>query len=117
MIVLAIGAWLYTRQAKSVTPEGSGNVRAVVDVTGVQNDLLAIASAERSQFALDGKYLSLDELRTKGAINLPASGRAGYTYSVEIGGSSFRAVATYSGPPAAAPQTISIDQTMEIRTE
>ena len=117
MIVLAIGAWLYTRQAKSVTPEGSGNVRAVVDVTGVQNDLLAIANAERSQFALDGKYLSLDELRTKGAINLPASGRAGYTYSVEIGGSSFRAVATYSGPPAAAPQTISIDQTMEIRTE
>ena len=117
MIVLCVGAWLYTRQAKSVMPEGSNNVRAVADITGVQNDLLAIANAERSQFALEGKYLPLDELRSKGVINLPAAGRAGYTYSVEIGSNSFRAVASYSGPPAAAPQTISIDQTMEIRRE
>ncbi len=117
LIVLAVGAWLYTRQAMSVMPAGSGNVRAVVDVTGVQNDLLAIANAERSQFALEGKYRPLDELRSKGVINLPASGRAGYTYSVDIGGDAFRVVASYSGPPGAAPQTISIDQTMEIRTE
>jgi hypothetical protein len=117
MIVLCVGAWLYTRQAKSVMPEGSNNVRAVADITGVQNDLLAIANAERSQFALEGKYLSLDELRSKGVINLPAAGRAGYTYSVEFGGNSFRAVASYSGPPGAAPQTISINQTMEIRRE
>jgi hypothetical protein len=117
MIVLCVGAWLYTRQAKSVMPAGSNNVRAVADITGVQNDLLAIANAERSEFALEGKYLSLDELRSKGVINLRASGRAGYTYSVEVGSDSFRAVASYSGPPATAPQTISVDQTMEIRTE
>jgi len=117
LIVLALGMWLFTRQAKSVMPEGSGNVRAVVDTTGVQNDLLAIANAERSQFAIEGKYLLLDELRSKGAINLPASGRAGYTYSVDAGSDGFRAVASYSGVPGTAPQTISIDQTMEIRTE
>jgi hypothetical protein len=117
LIVLCVGAWLYTRQAKSVMPEGAGNVRAVVDTTGVQNDLLAIANAERSQFALEGKYLPLDELRSKGVINLPASGRAGYTYSVDVGSDSFRVVASYSGPSGAAPQTISIDQTMEIRKE
>ena len=117
LIVLALGMWLFTRQAKSVMPEGSGNVRAVVDTTGVQNDLLAIANAERSQFALEGKYLLLDELRSKGVINLPASGRAGYTYSVDAGSDGFRAVASYSGVPGTAPQTISIDQTMEIRTE
>jgi len=117
LIVLCVGAWLYTRQAKSVMPAGSGNIRAVVDTTGVQNDLLAIANAERSQFALEGKYLPLDELRSKGVINLPASGRAGYTYSVDVGGTTFRAVASYSGAPGAAPQTISVDQTMEIRTE
>jgi hypothetical protein len=117
MIVLCVGAWLYTRQAKSVMPPGSNNVRAVVDVTGVQNDLLAIANSERSQFALEGKYLSLDELRSKGVINLPRSGRAGYTYSVEVSDTSFRAVASYSGPSAAAPQTISVDQTMEIHRE
>jgi len=117
LVVLCVGAWLYTRQAKSVMPAGAGNVRAVVDITGVQNDLLAIANAERSQFALEGKYLPLDELRTKGVINLPASGRAGYSYSVDVGDSAFRVVASYSGPPAAAPQTITIDQTMEIHTE
>jgi hypothetical protein len=117
LIVLCVGAWLYTHQAASVMPAGSGNIRAVVDVTGVQNDLLAIANAERSQFALEGKYLPLDELRSKGVINLPATGRGGYTYSVDVGDSTFRAVASYSGPPGAAPQTISVDQTMEIRTE
>jgi hypothetical protein len=117
LIVLCVGAWLYTRQAKSVMPAGAGNVRAVVDITGVKNDLLAIANAERSQFALEGKYLSLDDLRSKGVINLPATGRGGYTYSVDVGSDAFRVVASYSGPAGAAPQTISIDQTMEIRTE
>jgi hypothetical protein len=88
-----------------------------VDTTGVKNDLLAIANAERSQFALEGKYLPLDELRSKSVINLRASGRGDYAYSVEVGDTAFRAVATYSGPAGAAPQTISVDQTMEIRTE
>jgi hypothetical protein len=117
LIVLCVGAWLYTRQAASVMPAGAGNVRAVVDTTGVQNDLLAIANAERSQFALEGRYLPLDELRSKGVINLPAAGRGGYTYSVDVGDSAFRVVASYSGPPGGAPQTITIDQTMEIHTE
>jgi len=116
LIVLCVGAWLYTRQAASVMPAGSGNLRAAVDTTGVQNDLLAIANAERGQFALEGKYLSLDELRSKGTMNLPA-GRGNYTYSVDVGSDSFRAVARYSGAPGTAPQSISIDQTMEIRTE
>jgi hypothetical protein len=117
LIVLCVGAWLYTRQAASVMPPGAGNVRAVVDITGVKNDLLAIANAERSQFALEGKYLPLDELRSRGVINLPAAGRGGYTYSVDVGDTDFRVVASYSGPAGAAPQTISIDQTMEIHSE
>jgi len=116
LIVLAAGMWLYSRQAMSVTPAGTGNVRAVVDTTGVQNDLLAIANAERGQFALEGKYLPLDELRSKGTMNLP-SGRAGYTYSVDVGSESFRAVASYSGAAGTAPQTITIDQTMELHTD
>jgi hypothetical protein len=116
VIVLAVGAYLYTQQARSVMPEGATSVRATADITGVRNDLLAIANAERSQFALEGKYLPMDELRSKGVMNLP-SGRAGYTYSVDVGSDSFRVVATYSGPPGGAPATISIDQTMEIRTD
>jgi len=117
VIVLAVGMWIYTHAAKSVMPEGSGKVTGLVDTVGVQNDLLAIANAERSQFALNGHYLSLDELRANGEYNLPASGRAGYTYSVDTTSDGFRAVASYSGAPGTAPQTISIDQMMEIRTE
>jgi len=118
LIVLALGAWLYTRQAKSVMPEGAGNIRATVDITGVKNDLLTIANAERSQFALEGKYLSLTELRDKGVIHLPADGRGQYTYATEVSGNSFRVVASYNGPPnTGAPQTIWIDETMQIRTE
>ena len=117
LIVLCVGAWFYTRQATNVMPAGPRNIRAAVDTTGVRNDLLAIANAERSQFALEGKYLPLDELRSMGVINLPASGRAGYTYSVDVGSDFFRVVASYSGPAGAAPQTITIDQTMEIRME
>ncbi len=117
LMALCVGAWLYTQQAKRVMPEGVGNIRATVDVTGVENDLLAIANAERSQFALEGKYLPLDELRSKGIINLPATGRGAYTYSVDLSDAAFRVVATYSGPPGGAPQTISVDQTMEIHTE
>jgi len=115
--VLAVGMWLYSRQAKSVMPVGAGKVTGLVDTVGVQNDLVAIANAERSQFALNGHYVSLDELRANAEYNLPASGRAGYTYSVDAASDGFRAVASYSGAPGTAPQTISIDQTMEIRTE
>ena len=116
LIVLCVGAWLYTRQAKNV-PGGAGNIRTTVDIVGVKNDLLAIANAERTQFALEGKYLTLDELRSKGVISLPTSGRGDYTYSVEVGDTAFRVVASYSGPAGAAPQTISVDQTMQITTE
>jgi hypothetical protein len=117
LIVLCVAGWLFTRQAKSVMPEGAGNIRSTVDIIGVKNDLLAIANAERGQFALEGKYLPLDELRSKGVINLPASGRGGYTYSVDAADTAFRVVASYSGPAGSAPRTITIDQTMEMRTE
>ena len=49
-------------------------------------------------------------------MNLP-SGRAGYSYSVDVGSESFRAIASYSGAPGTAPQTITIDQTMELHTD
>ncbi len=118
LIVLCVGAWVYTRQAASVAPPGAANMRQTVDVVGVKNDLLAIANAERSQFALDGKYLPLDDLVSKGVISLPRQGRGPYTYSVEVGDTSFRVVARYSGPSdTGTPQTISVDETMQVVQE
>ncbi len=118
LIVLCVGAWLYTRQAASVAPPGAANMRQTVDVVGVKNDLLAIANAERGEFALNGTYLPLDDLRSKGVISLPREGRGPYTYYVDVSDTSFRAVARYSGPSdTGAPQTISVDETMQVAQE
>ncbi len=112
--VVAMGGYLYTKQAKSVTSVGS-NPQTTVEVTGVRNDLLAIANAERRYFASNGKYVSLDELRTGGDISVPA--RPNYTYSAQTTESTFKIIAVYSGPDAKAPKRITVDETMAIRTD
>ena len=117
VIAMAIGFYLYTRQAQTASSSlGASNPRAAIDVTGVRNDLLAFANAEKQQFALEGKYLSLDELRAKG-MALPSDRRGPYSYSAEVSSASFRITATYSGPDVAgAPKSLSIGETMEIET-
>jgi hypothetical protein len=118
LIALAVGAYLYTRQAQSTSAAlGAASPKAAIDVTGVRNDLLAFATAEKQQFAMEGKYLSLEELRGKGTT-IPADRRGPYSYSAEISETSFRIVATYSGPEAAgAPKLLSIGETMQIETQ
>ena len=112
--VVAMGGYLYTKQAKSVTSVGS-NPQTTVEVTGVRNDLLAIANAERRYFASNGKYISLDELRTAGDISVPA--RPNYSYSAQTTESTFKIIAVYSGPDAKAPKRITVDETMAITTD
>lgn len=116
LIALAIGAYLYTQQAKQASPAGAGNVRPTIDVAGVKSDLLVLANAERGQFALEGKYASLEELVAKGSVSMRS--RPPYRYSAEVSETGFRITATYEGPPASgAPRTISIDESMQIRVE
>ncbi len=117
LIALAVGFYLYTRQAQSTSSAiGAASPKAAIDVTGVRNDLLAFANAEKQQYALEGKYLSLEELRAKG-ISIPGDRRGAYTYSAEIGEASFRIVATSSGTEAGAPRVISISENMQIQTD
>ncbi len=119
LIAMAVGAYVYSHQAQAVTPGGAGNnPRAVIDVAGVRNDLIAIAGAERRHFASDGKYVSIDELMANGDISMQRKNRGPYSYDAEIGDSSFRITATYSGDPQAnVPSRLSIDDTMQIQTE
>jgi hypothetical protein len=87
-----------------------------IDVTGVKNDLLAFANAEKQNFALQGKYLPLDAMRAAGTA-IPADHRGPFTYSADVGDTSFRITATYSGEEVkGAPKTLSISETMEIQT-
>jgi hypothetical protein len=113
LIAVGVGAYLHTQQAKSVSPDGA-SPRASIDTVGVKNDLMVIANAERRRLASDGKYVSLEELRSNGDITMPGNTRGPYTYSVETSDTGFRVVATYSGPDEKAPKSLSIDQTMQI---
>jgi len=114
VIVAAVGGYLYTRQATSVTQVGS-NPQTTIDVTAVRNDLLGIANAERRYFASNGKYVSLEELRANGDISIPT--RPNYSYSAQTTDTSFKIIATYSGPDPKAPKRITVDETMAITTD
>ncbi len=115
LIAVGVGAYLYTQQAKSASVGGS-SPRATIDTVGVKNDLNNIANAERRRMASDGKYVSLDELRSNGDINMPTDHRGPYTYTVDTSADGFKVTATYSGPDETVPKTMSIDQTMQITT-
>ena len=80
LIALAIGAYLYTQQAKSVSKE-AGNPRATIDVVGVKMDLNNLAQAERRYNAREGHYASIDQLRSAGDITMASDHRGPYTYS------------------------------------
>ena len=94
VIVLAIGMYIYSKQAQSsAAPAGANNPKAAINITGVRSDLISIASAERRYFASEGKYASLDELISTNTITV-ARQRPPYAYEVQIGSSGFRVVAT-----------------------
>ena len=116
LIVVAIGMFIYRNYFTGPTDvtQGTGNVRAAADITGVKNDLLAMAQAERAYMALNGRYASLDELHSSGNLLVdPARDRQGYYYSSQVSDRSFTITATYTGPATGMP-TLSIDESMQI---
>ena len=117
VIVLAAGAYIYTRQAQSANPSGYANPLARVEVTAIKRDLLNIARAERSYSAAHSGYGSLDALRSAGELTLSTDSRGPYNYSAELSDSSFRIVATYTGSDPGMPKSISIDQNMTFAQE
>jgi hypothetical protein len=114
VIVVAIGGYIYTRQADSVTSVGSG-LKTTVDVVAVRNDLMAIANAERRYWVMNSKYASLDELRANGDIPIPS--REDYTYSAETTDTGFHIIASYSGTDPKAPRRIRVNEAMTMTTE
>ena len=118
LIVLVIGQFIYrsyfTGPSGGAATMGSNNPRAIADVSGVKNDLLGMAQAERAYMALNGRYASLDELQRSGDLAIdPARGRLGYSYSAQISDRSFEITASYSGPATGMP-TLSIDESMQV---
>ena len=114
LIVVGIGGYLYSRQAQSVTAIGSNPI-TTVEVTGVHNDLTALANAERRYFALNSKYASIEELRTNGDVLIPI--REGYSYSAQTSDTGFKIIAAYSGSDPKAPKRIIMNESMTMTTE
>ncbi len=120
LIVLALVLGIYYYYVKGVRPGGPGTVPTqAISLTGVQNDLLAIAQAERAYFAQKGSYASLGELTTSGELTMPRAGRDGYTYSVETTPGGFTVTARYTGQTGDSSgvryPTLAVDQTMQVR--
>ena len=113
IVTMAIGMYIYSLQVKTLTPgAGSGNPTEVATITGVKNDLIGIANAERAYQATEGKYASLDELTSGNYISIKGE-RAPYIYDVEINSGSFRATATRT--TKGAPAQLWITQDMQVQ--
>jgi hypothetical protein len=114
IVVVAVGLYFYSSQLGSIVPDGQAPATAI-SVTGVRNDLLAMANSERRYLASHPRYASLDELRTDGDIHIPT--RPDFNYSIDAGLDHFTITATYTGTDPKAPHHITIDDAMSISSE
>ncbi|MBZ5614600.1 MAG: hypothetical protein LAO23_11370 [Acidobacteriia bacterium] len=114
VVTLAIGMYIYSLQVKTLTPgagDGNSNSEDVVTITGVKNDLIGIANAERGYMATEGKYASLDDLKAGNYITIQGE-RLPYVYDVETTSTSFRVTATRT--TKGAPAHLWITETMQV---
>lgn len=116
LVAAVIGFGIYHFALRNVQPEGERtSVTQSITLTGVRNDLNAIAKAQRIHLTQHGRYGTMDELLNSAALSLTPRGREGYDYIVEVGGNWFTITARYTRPSELRWPTLMIDQSMEIR--
>jgi len=117
VIVMAIGMYIYSKQVQTTSAAaGANSPQAAINITGVRNDLISIATAERRYFASEGRYGSFDDLVSANYISLRRQ-RPPYSYEVEISSSRFRVVATRpSDINSGTPRELSVDENMDFQT-
>ena len=115
IIAMAIGFGIYGWQTgKLGGGAGGGSPTAIVDTVAVKTDLLSMAGAMKQQFALEGKYVGLAELRAKG---VPVPERRGpYVYSADVTDMTFTIKATYEAKEGEqARPTLTIGPDMQVK--
>ena len=114
VLSLGIGYLIYKAQLTH-GPLAEAPPQQLIDVTGVQGDLLSIAQAERLYLASNGTYATLDQLQQDGSLTFPATNHRGYRYAAETqDGAHFQIIATPSDPAKQGWPSLSIDETMQI---
>jgi len=117
IIVLGVGMYIYSKQVQfSPAAAGASTPQGAINITGVKNDLMSIASAERRYFASEGKYASFDDLQSTNTMTVVRQ-RPPYSYAVEFSSNGFQVVATRSGDnTVGTPAQMSVDENMEFHT-
>lgn len=115
LVVAVICVIGYVVILKKTTPQGDAAPQQQISVTGVKNDLIAIAQAERAYQAEHGAYASLAELVSSGSLTVAKSGRDGYTYEVESSATDFRVVAHCTPTPQLPCTNYFVDASMEVQ--
>ena len=113
LLVLAFGMIYYMKATQAVVPPHSAP-SATIETVGVEQDLIAIANAERRYSASNGSYVSLDKLLASGELSMPRTSRGPYSYSVDTDGQTFTVRAHADRPIPNAPSSVSIDDKMAI---
>jgi hypothetical protein len=119
LLVMATGLYLYKQQIVQTSAPGGSQTspRATIDVTGVRNDLIALASAERRRMASDGKYVDLADLISNGDVSMQTPTRGPFSYSSSVSDTGFKITATYAGSDPGVPKSLSIDETMQLTSQ
>jgi hypothetical protein len=118
VVTLGIGMFIYYTYLKQASPVGGVVATQAISTTRVEMDLSSIAQAERSYYAQNSTYGTMDQLVSGGELPIVLSGRDGYTYTMDAGASGFTVTAKWS-PQTAEQQTlhaptIVVDQTNQV---
>src|SRR5260370_5236432 len=86
LVTAALGVGIYMYSLKQVSP-GPGMVATqAISTTGVQNDLIGIAQAERMYFTQNSSYTDLATLPSSATMHIARPGPAGNTYRADASG-------------------------------
>jgi len=115
LIVALFAGVFYKYYWSNLQSTGAATPAQVLDIVGVKNDLMGIAMAERAYSAEHGTYASLDELISSDQLIMKSTTHNGYTYSVDTGNQTFRAIAHC--PTTTNPGCIDlmVDESMEVQ--
>jgi len=114
---LLFGVYEYYLKQMPTSDPGTAPTQAI-SLTGVRNDLLQIAQAERGWVAMNGKCASMDELTSSQALAMSRPDRDGYSYSIACSGADFSVTARHPAAPAGSPiryPTLAVDANMHIQ--
>lgn len=110
LLVLGVGLFMYQRSLESIP---GGSPQEQIDTVAIRQRLLAIAQTERQYQATNGKYATLEQLASESLLPGGTEQR-GYTYSANIGATSFTITATPTAADKASWPTLSVNESMQV---